>query len=281
MRKILVGLTRAAVATFIAATLIGTATNPVRAVTAEAENLLAGFTVYERVTYTNVDMLAAGAVRATVITNRAWGEMLADPDEVLTDEDEIQFKNIVRGWVGTKTGPVILDFESTYLRGSITRTEAERRAGDWITMLTWTRQAVPGRMIGIYNFLHEIDPAFMDLATQVAAYEDAFFPAMYSYISNGNGCSDQAGWTIRLDAMVDRADQIDPAQPTIPFIWPQIYPTCPSGGSFVPAAQWRWQLESIRARGISGTLIYSEATTASDLGWYNETVDFIGSLSPS
>lgn len=267
MKKMLVALTRAALATMIAATLIGASTSPTSASVVD-------FKVYDRTTYTNVNLVAAGAIRATNVTNTSWASLLASGGL----PTESAFKSLITSQVGTRMGPVVLDFESIYLRG-VTRAVAETRRTQWITLLTWTREAVPGRMIGIYNFLHELDTANIDLAKEVSVYEDAFFPAMYTYLNNTNNCSDQSGWLARLNAMIARGDQIDPLQKTIPFVWPQIYPTCPGGGGFVPAAQWRWQLDTIRNSETSGLLIYSGGSAGTaELGWYNETVSFLNTL---
>lgn len=275
----LVTVTRATIAAVVTALLVGSSAIQAQATVSDRSAAVSSaavpWTVYANETYTNVDLVAAGATQATVLGDGDINEMLGQGQM----PSETEFKDLVEFWVGSRTGPVILDFETIYLRGSITRATAEARAAMWIQLLQWTREAKPGRMIGIYNFLKELDTAFMDLAEDVAAYEDAFFPSMYSYSNMQNQCSDQAGWTARLQALIARGDQIDPFQPTIPFIWPQIYPTCPGGGSFLTAAQWRYQLDTIHTAGTSGLLIYGGGNApATSLGWYNETVDFINSL---
>lgn len=231
------------------------------------------FTVYERETYLDVDFSAAGAVRAVIVNNSAWESLLESGGM----PSETDYKAVVSSRTAGQAGPVILDHEKIYLKG-VTRAVAEHRRDQWIQLLTWTHDVVPNHTVGIYNFLHEVDPANLDLAAEVAAYADAFFPSMYSWIGNGNNCSDQTGWTTRLTAIMSRAASIDPAKPVIPFVWPQFYPSCTGGGSFLTGPQWRYQLDTIQAQGAAGLVIYSEAKINAAGDWSDETLDFMAGL---
>lgn len=230
------------------------------------------FTVYERETYLDVDFAPAGAVRIAIVNNGAW-ESLLESGGMPSESD---YKALVSFRTTGISGPVVLDHEKIYLKG-VTRAVAEHRRDQWIQLLTWTREVVPTHTIGIYNFLHEVDPANLDLAAEVAAHANAFFPSMYTWIGNNN-CSDQTGWTNRLDRILTRATAIDAAKPVIPFIWPQIYPTCTGGGSFVSGVGWRYQLDTIQARGAAGLIIYSEAKINAAGDWSDETLDFMAGL---
>lgn len=178
-------------------------------------------------------------------------------------------------------GPVVLDFECIYLTSG-NRVMKEQRRDLWIQLLGWTREVAGDRLIGIFNLLMTTEPweSNHDLATDIAAHTDVFFPNMYTMITDERVCEEdnQEGWEDRLELIRGRAAEADPSKLFVPYIWPQYYPTCPNlGEEFVPGDIWRWELNTLDADNVDGVVIWSGRRAADSTDWFDETVDFMNS----
>jgi hypothetical protein len=233
----------------------------------------AGFTVFDTTFYTNVDLVHEGAVRANLVYETRVAALGGQSTDTSTPKTRTElalppqdaYEQLIRDHSGSP-GPIILDFESLYLRGS--PDTAQRHFDKLSTLLAWAHRAAPAKMIGFYGILGSTAPEFQPLARQLAAHEDAFFPSLYTRDD------DRAAWRSKLAQRVADARAINPATPVYPFIWPEYYPGTPLAGRHVPADYWEFQLSASRTA-VSGVVIWSTMRLNADRGWVEATRPFL------
>ncbi|MBV6699884.1 hypothetical protein KV557_22750 [Kitasatospora aureofaciens] len=106
---------------------------------------------------------------------------------------------------------------------------AQRHFEKLSTLLEWTHEAAPGKAVGFYGVLGNTSPEYYPPARTLAQHEDAFFPTLYTF------SPDRARWQQTLNKDIAEAQQIDPAKPVYPFLWPQYDENTPTE---VPPLNW-------------------------------------------
>ncbi|MGO4262541.1 hypothetical protein [Lysobacter sp. TAB13] len=237
------------------------------------------FHAYDNSQYTGVDLVGdAGLVKSNILyQSERWVQCTRN--NLLPDEAE--FKQAVRD-KAVNPGPIVLDFENIWVK-TADPAEAKKHYLIWRQLFIWAKQAAPDRVIGAYDLLGPNTDGYRDCARDLARYQDAFYPHLYT----GKDL-DQPTWERRLDNRVASARNIDPQLPLLPYIRPQIESGCPTPDStspFLSAQRWRRQLDQLGEK-ASGFVVWSPVSCSHDVpvadrGWIDETIGFMQTVSPS
>ncbi|WP_143588121.1 hypothetical protein [Tersicoccus phoenicis] len=223
----------------------------------------AHFRLFDNTYYRDSDLSACRTSTSyTVYESRVMaltGQTSAKQELALPDR--AAYQSMLRRAVD-RGGPVILDFETLYLKGA--RHVAERRYDKLKRFLTWTRQVFPNRIVGVYGVLGNTDPAHRDLAKALAPLQDAFFPTLYTTRSSFTA------WRAHLDSVRAEAQRVDPAKRIYPFIWPQFHAAASPTKALLPRAMWRSEVEAV-AQTMDGAVVWSGARNAGSSTWARDT----------
>jgi hypothetical protein len=133
------------------------------------------FPVYDNTFYLNVNLEQVGAVKSNVIYEAPVAQLSGqNPNSFrgprprgaeLALPAKADYEALVQRTAG-HPGPVVLDFETLYLKGS--RTVAQRHFEKLSTLLDWAHEAVPGRTVGYYGVLGNTLPRYFKLERSLA-----------------------------------------------------------------------------------------------------------------
>ncbi|MBO0852397.1 MAG: hypothetical protein J2P18_01355 [Nocardia sp.] len=214
------------------------------------------FNLFDNTHYTDVDL---GLPKSNILYEQS---PIANSVKQGKAPDEQTFKQQVREH-NTAPGPFVMDFENLYLKGA----DAEKHCELLIAMADWAHQAAPGKAIGYYGVLDNVDSQHMYLEKKLAPHEDAYFPTMYTFND------DRAGWTSRLTRDVELAKQVDASKPMYPYVWPQYHEGTPNALRFIDADYWTFQLNTLR-KYASRAVIWSSTGPNTSTGWVQATKRF-------
>lgn len=220
------------------------------------------FAMFDNSYYRNVRLGEYGFIRSSVVYNTPWIRRTTDAGDL---PNETRYKAQVKSVSANSTGPVVLDFENLYLRG--TPEEAQTHLQLLKQLIQWAREVIPNRPIGFYGVLNFLDPQYMDLAKELANYEDAFFPTLYTRDA------DASHWNAKLAKALSLAQQVDPSKPVYLYLWPQ-YHDGPYPLQFISPDFWQYQLETAFNNHVAGVVVWSPNVESTDLEWSNATDDF-------
>ena len=219
------------------------------------------FRVYDNTQYVNVDLESLGLIRSGIVEEtRPQAQAIAQGE--LPAEGPFDQAVAVQA---LNPGPLVLDYEDLYLQGAPATVAFHLRV--LRALLGWAHQAAPAKVIGFYGLLDHTAAQYLNSARDLAAHEGAFFPSMYTRDA------DRGRWLQRLISDATLARRIAPTKPLCPYLWPQ-YDVGPSGGSFLSAADWSFELASAHSY-ADGVVIWSKRTTNLSEGWVGATASFM------
>ncbi|GLW70981.1 hypothetical protein Kpho02_32800 [Kitasatospora phosalacinea] len=211
-----------------------------------------GFTLYDDTAYATA-VVGHGAVPANLVPNRVCTPLVAGG----ALPAEADWKALVAQYDTHADAPLVLDCESLYLTG--TAATAADHLNRLATLQSWARQVAPNQLIGWYGLLGNTATAHQGLYRQLIAQDrnTAFFPSAYTYATGYDS------WLATLKANLATAAQIDPALPVLPYIWPQYHDgTGALSLTWVPAAQFAFQLAALHDLGLPGAVIWGGSNPA-------------------
>ncbi|MFJ9690716.1 discoidin domain-containing protein [Kitasatospora sp. NPDC101183] len=235
----------------------------------------AGFTLYDDTAYASAS-IGHGAVAANLVPNRICTPLVTGG----AMPTQAQWTALVLQYDTHPDAPLVLDCESLYLTGDAA-TAADHLAR-LAQLQSWARQAAPTQLIGWYGLLGNTSAANQGLYRQLIAQDrnTAFFPSAYTYATGYDS------WLATLKANLATAAQIDPAVPVLPYVWPQYHDgTGALSLTWVPAAQFGFELATLHDLGLSGAVIWGGGnpavcdstcqSTAGSQGWLPATQTFL------
>jgi hypothetical protein len=248
------------------------ATGPVMA------GVAASFPVYDNAAYPNVDLERFGAVRSNIVYEASVAQLAAQQPRdfrgarpywaELALPPQAAYEALVRRTV-QYPGPVVLDFETLYLRGSAAT--AHRRFQKLQTLLAWTHEAAPGRTVGYYGVLGNTAPRYFGLERQLAAHEDALFPSLYTF-------SDHLGaWRWRFRQIMREAAIVAPGKPVYAYLRPQYHDGTRLAGRYLTPDHWSYELQ-VAKQLCSGVVIWGPHSSDPDQRWVESTGLFLSAL---
>jgi hypothetical protein len=234
------------------------------------------FAVYDNTFYSNVDLERFGAVKSNVVYEA--------PVAQLAGQNPADFRGARPYWAelalplraayealvrrtARNPGPVVLDFETLYLRGS--SATAHRRFRKLRTLLAWAHAAVPGRTVGYYGVLGNTEPRYFDLERQLATGENALFPSLYTFSTS------RTVWIRRFHAVMAEAAAIAPGKPVYAYLWPQYHGGTKWAGRYLAPGYWRYQLDAATHL-CAGVVIWGPSDADPEQGWVRATASFLG-----
>jgi hypothetical protein len=187
--------------------------------------------------------------------------------------DEQTYRATVRAHNVVAPGPIVLDIESLNLTGA----SGSKNIRTFIDLVKWTHEAAPGCIVGYYGhglFPNPPDQQHMTEAKELARAVDAFFPSMYVFDDN------RGGWKSKLESLIKQAHALAPGKPVYPYIWPQYHGGSKKQGQFVSGDYWTFQLQTARACGANGAVIwlYTHSNWDGNAPWWQSTVRFATEL---
>ena len=241
-----------------------------------ADRGAASFPVYDNSAY-RVDLERFGAVKSNIVyeapvaqlaaqrpgdfrgARPSWAELALPP--------RAAYEALVRRTV-RHPGPVVLDFETLYIRGS--SAAAHRHYRKLQTLLAWTHAAVPGRTVGYYGVLGNTAPRYFGLERQLARHENALFPSLYTFSNN------LSAWHARFRQIMGEARSVARGKPVYAYIRPQYHDGTKLAGRYLTPAHWRYELQ-VAKQLCSGVVIWGPHQSVPDLRWVQATASFLGS----
>ncbi|HEX4787230.1 MAG TPA: hypothetical protein VH372_02125 [Actinospica sp.] len=233
------------------------------------------FAVYDNTFYSNVDLGRVGAVRSNVIYEAPVAQLAgqnpahfrgARPASAeLALPPQSAYADLVRR-TSRGPGPVVLDFETLYLKGS--PTVAHRRFRKLQTLLSWAHQAVPGRVVGYYGVAGNTESRYLPLERRLAVNEDALFPSLYTFSDN------LAAWHANFRRIVAEARSVAPGKRVYAYLWPQYHGGSARAGAYLTPAHWRYELDTA-TKLCAGVVIWGPAARDSDQRWVGATAGFL------
>ena len=257
--------------------LLGTTVGGLGAsVASAAASPASAFAVYDNAAYSNVDLERLGAVKSNIVYEAPVAQLAAQQPRdfrgarpywaELALPPRAAYEALVRGTV-RHPGPVVLDFETLYLRGSAAT--AHRRFQKLQTLLAWTHEAVPGRTVGYYGVLGNTAPRYLGLERQLAAHEGALFPSLYTF------GDDLAAWRRRFRQIMAEAAYVAPGKPVYAYLRPQYHDGTKLAGHWLTPAHWSYELHVARQL-CSGVVIWGPHHSDPDQRWVQATGAFLG-----
>ena len=240
-----------------------------------ADNGASAFPVYDNTFYRNVDLERVGAVKSNVIYEAPVAQLAGqNPNNFrgarpagaeLALPSRAAYEAFVRK-TAMHPGPVVLDFETLYLKGP--RSVAERRYRKLRTLLDWAHSAVPGRTVGYYGVLGNTSPSYFKLERKLAVHEEALFPSLYTFSDN------RSAWLARFKQIMSEAASVAPGKPVYAYLWPQYHGGTKNAGRYLTPDHWNYELTKAQQL-CSGVVIWSPWTDALDQSWVNATATFL------
>ncbi|HET9172856.1 MAG TPA: hypothetical protein VFN97_25745 [Actinospica sp.] len=233
------------------------------------------FPVYDNTFYSNVNLERVGAVKSNVVYESPVAQLSGqNPDDFsgarppgaeLAVPAKADYEALIQR-TARHPGPVVLDFETLYLKGS--RAVAERRFEKLRTLLEWAHEAVPGRTVGYYGVLGNTLPRYYKLERRLAEREDALFPSLYTFTDN------RPGWRAKFGRIMAEAAAVAPGKPVYAYLWPQYHDGTKLAGRYLTPDHWRYELQTARQM-CSGVVIWSPWSSDPDVRWVDETSAFL------
>lgn len=206
----------------------------------------------------DVSLGRVGVVRSNVVYEAAVARLggLAPTESELALPPRAAYEDLVRRTAGD-AGPVVLDFESLYLEGA--PADAQRRFQKLQTLLTWTHEAAPGRVVGYYGVLGNTAPPYATLERALAAQEDALFPSLYI------GGTDFEAWQANFHRVMAEAKAVAPGKPVYAYLWPSYHGGTKRSATYPAPAHLRRELDEA-TRQCAGVAAWSATgATAADI----------------
>jgi hypothetical protein len=242
---------------------------------ADAATRGAPFAVYDNTFYSNVDLGRVGAVRSNVIYEAPVAQLAgqnpahfrgARPASAeLALPPQAGYEDLVRRTSGG-AGPVVLDFETLYLKGS--SAVAHRRFQKLQTLLGWAHQAVPGRVVGYYGVLGNSQARYLPLERKLAVHEDALFPSLYTFGDN------LTAWHGNFRRIMAEARSVAPGKRVYAYLWPQYHGGSARAGAYLTPAHWRYELDTA-TKLCAGVVIWGPSARDPDQRWVGATAGFL------
>jgi hypothetical protein len=249
---------------------------PAAAVSPAAARETSAFTVYDDAAYPNVDLEQVGAVKSNIVYEAPVAQLAAQQPRdfrgprpywaELALPPRTAYEALVRRTV-RYPGPVVLDFETLYLRGSTAT--AYRRFQKLQTLLAWTHEAVPGRTVGYYGVLGNTAPRYLGLERRLAAHEDALFPSLYTFSDSW------AAWHRRFRQIMAEAAYIAPGKPVYAYLRPQYHEGTKLAGRYLTPDHWSYELRVARQL-CAGVVIWGPHDSDPDRRWVTATGSVLG-----
>jgi hypothetical protein len=236
----------------------------------------AAFTVYDDTFYTNIDLRRIGMARSNLVYEAPVARLAGqDPARFrgarpagaeLALPPRAAYEDLVRRTT-FGPGPLVLDFETLYLRRAKPAVAA-RRFQKLRTLLDWAHDAVPGRPIGYYGVLGNTAPEYLGLERRLAAREDALFPSLYTF------GDDLVAWRTGFRRIMAEAAAVAPGKPVYAYLWPQYHGGTRQAGRYLAPAHWNYELETAE-RLCAGAVVWGPAAADPDVAWVGATEDFL------
>jgi hypothetical protein len=233
------------------------------------------FAVYDNTFYSNVDLGRVGAVRSNVVYEAPVAQLAGqDPAKYrgarpagaeLALPPRAAYENLVRR-TAAGPGPIVLDFETLYLRGS--SAVAHRRFQKLQTLLAWAHQAAPGRVIGYYGVLGNTASRYLPLERRLAVHEDALFPSLYTF------GDDLAVWKANFHRIMAEAKSVAHGKRVYAYLWPQYHGGAKRAGEYLTPAHWRSELDAA-TKLCAGVVIWGPSASDPDQRWVGATAGFL------
>lgn len=234
------------------------------------------FPVYDNTFYSNVNLEQIGAVKSTVIYEAPIAQLAGQNPKnfrggrprgaELALPPKADYEAYIQR-TATNPGPVVLDFETLYLKGR--RSIAERHFQKLRQLLRWAHEAVPGRVVGYYGVLGNTSPQYFSLERRLAEGEDALFPSLYTFSDN------RSAWHARFVSIMAEAAKVAPGKPVYAYLWPQYHGGTKLAGKYLTPDHWRYELDTAQQL-CSGVVIWSPWASDPDQRWVDETAAFLG-----
>jgi hypothetical protein len=234
------------------------------------------FTVYDNAAYPNVNLEHLGAVRSNIVYEAPVAQLAAQQPRdfrgarpywaELALPPRATYEALVRRTVHYP-GPVVLDFETLYLRGSAAT--AHRRFQKLQKLLAWTHEAVPGRTVGYYGVIGNTAPRYLSLERRLATHENALFPSLYTFSDS------LTAWHSRFRQIMAEAAHVAPGKPVYAYLRPQYHEGTKLAGRYLTPSHWSYELRVARQL-CSGVVIWGPRTSDPDQRWVKATGSFLG-----
>jgi F5/8 type C domain len=212
------------------------------------------FTLYDDTAYTSAT-IGHGAVAASLVPNFACQALFSGG----ATPTQSQWQSLVQQDNVHPGAPLVLDCENLYLNGSASAAAAN--LAELQQLQSWARAVAPTQVIGWYGLLGNTSSANYSRYQQLIAQDPntAFFPSAYTFSTN------ETTWVTTLTANIAAAANINVAVPVLPYIWPQYHQgSSPSSLSltFVPGAQWSFELATLHDLGLSGAVAWGGSNSS-------------------
>ncbi len=223
------------------------------------------FTLFNDTAYTSAS-IGHGAVTANIVPDSTCTPLVTGG----AMPTEAQWQSIVEADDVATAAPLVLDCESLYLDGSAA--SAAANLSDLEQLQAWAVAVAPGQVVGWYGMIGNTSSAYYGDYQQLIAQDPdpAFFPSAYTFSTS------EDTWVSTLSSDLAEAAAVDTAVPVYPYVWPQYHESSsPSSLSltFIPAAQFSFELATIHDLGLSGAVIWGgsnpstcDATCESEAG---------------
>jgi hypothetical protein len=261
--------------------LVGAVAGPCASASADAIALAKrggpSFRVYDNAAYRNVNLERYGAVKSNIVYEGQVAQLTAQAAKGSRDEDLSRaaelalpprhaYEALVRS-ATLNPGPVVLDFESLYLRGSYATAYRHYRRLE--TLLAWAHDAVHGHAIGYYGVLGNTDPRYFRMEQRLARQQDALFPSLYTF------SDDLTAWHRRFRQIMGEAAYVGSGKPVYAYIRPQYHDGTKKAGQYLTPKHWRYELQVARQL-CSGVVIWGPHRSVLDPRWIGVTQAFLG-----
>jgi hypothetical protein len=235
------------------------------------------FVVYDNAAYRNVNLERYGAVKSNIVYEGQVAQLTRQQAKGSRDEDlgyraelalppRHAYEALVRS-ATQNPGPVVLDFESLYLRGSYATAYRHYRRLE--TLLAWAHDAARGHAIGFYGVLGNTAPRYFGLERRLARQQDALFPSLYTF------SDDLSAWRRRFRQIMAEAADVAPGKPVLAYIRPQYHDGTRQAGQYLTPNHWRYELRVAREL-CSGVVIWGPHRSVPDQRWVEVTQKFLG-----
>jgi hypothetical protein len=193
--------------------------------------------------------------------------------------------------------PVVIDIEHWLTSPTVHKVSAataQESVAKYAAVLSWFREAVPDRSVGLYGIVPMIDywraierpssalhlewVADSERALSLVGLVDVLFPSLYTFYV------DQKGWVAYATAQLIEARRLAAGKPVYVFLWPQYHNSNPFVGErYLPDEYWKLELDTVRkyADGVvlwGGWADNGPAMWDDKAGWWTVTKQFLRTL---
>ena len=234
------------------------------------------FPVYDNTFYSNVNLEQVGAVKSNVIYEAPVAQLSGQNPNSFRGprprgaELALPAKSAYEAYIqrtASHPGPVVLDFETLYLKGS--RPSPDGTIEKLRTLLDWAHEAVPG-----VRSATTACPAtpFRATSSWSGASPSARTPCSRAFTRSP---TTSPAWRTRFRHVMSEAAAVAPGKPVYAYLWPQYHDGTKLAGRYLTPDHWRYELETAQQL-CSGVVIWSPWSSDPDQRWVDETAAFLG-----